>query len=123
MALLGPVAEELFDRVPESDFLEALTETLKLWNSPPDWAGDERNVVLTLARIWYSAITGDIAPKEIAADWTMERLPMEHQSIVLEARQAYLGYGKDRLASRADQLTEFILFAKAEITKALVRKL
>ena len=55
VALVGPAAEELFDPVPEQDLFEALNETLTLWNSPPDWAGDERNVVLTLSRIWYSA--------------------------------------------------------------------
>lgn len=75
VALVGPAAEELFDPVPEQDLFEALNETLTLWNSPPDWAGDERNVVLTLSRIWYSAVTGKIAPKDVAADWAMERLP------------------------------------------------
>nr|ACM91743.1 aminoglycoside 3' adenyl transferase [Psychrobacter sp. ikaite C720] len=45
VALVGPAAEELFDPVPEQDLFEALNETLTLWNSPPDWAGDERNVV------------------------------------------------------------------------------
>ncbi len=74
VALVGPAAEELFDPVPEQDLFEALNETLTLWNSPPDWAGDERNVVLTLSRIWYSAVTGKIAPKDVAADWAMERL-------------------------------------------------
>ncbi|HDW0823397.1 TPA: AadA family aminoglycoside 3''-O-nucleotidyltransferase [Escherichia coli] len=69
VALVGPAAEEFFDPVPEQDLFEALRETLKLWNSQPDWAGDERNVVLTLSRIWYSAITGKIAPKDVAADW------------------------------------------------------
>nr|MDZ8475207.1 aminoglycoside adenylyltransferase family protein [Escherichia coli] len=54
VALVGPAAEEFFDPVPEQDLFEALRETLKLWNSQPDWAGDERNVVLTLSRIWYS---------------------------------------------------------------------
>ncbi len=31
--------------------------------------------VLTLFRIWYSAITGKIAPKDVAADWAIKRLP------------------------------------------------
>ena len=43
MALVGPAAEELFDPVPEQDLIKALNETLKLWNSQPDWAGDERS--------------------------------------------------------------------------------
>ena len=69
---------------------KALSDTLKLWNSQPDWEGDERNVVLTLSRIWYSAATGKIA-KDIVANWAMERLPDQHKPVLLEARQAYLG--------------------------------
>ena len=117
--LTGPEAEEFFDPVPKGDFFRALADTLKQWESPPDWAGDERNVVLTLARIWYSAVTGKITPKNIAADWLMERLPVEHQSILFEAWQAYLGYGEDHLASRADQTAKFILFVKSEIVDLL----
>ncbi|GEM_PF-6550602 len=44
-----------------------------------DWQGDERNVVLALARIWFSAATGTIAPKDVAANWALERLPQEHR--------------------------------------------
>ncbi|OJK56338.1 AadA family aminoglycoside 3''-O-nucleotidyltransferase, partial [Escherichia coli] len=84
VALVGPAAEEFFDPVPEQDLFEALRETLKLWNSQPDWAGDERNVVLTLSRIWYSAITGKIAPKDVAADWAIKRLPAQYQPVLLE---------------------------------------
>lgn len=119
VALVGPALKDLFGPVPENDLFKALADTLKLWNSQPDWAGDERNVVLTLSRIWYSAVNGRIASKDVAADWVMERLPAEHQPILLEAKQAYLGQGKDRLASRTDQLAEFIYFVKGEITKIL----
>ena len=119
VALVGPAAEELFDPVPEQDLFEALNETLTLWNSPPDWAGDERNVVLTLSRIWYSAVTGKIAPKDVAADWAMERLPAQYQPVILEARQAYLGQEEDRLALHADQLDEFVHYVKGESTKVV----
>ncbi len=91
VALVGPAAEELFDPVPEQDLFEALNETLTLWNSPPDWA----------------------------ADWAMERLPAQYQPVILEARQAYLGQEEDRLASRADQLEEFVHYVKGEITKVV----
>lgn len=119
LALLGPPAEHLFDPVPCSDFHRALSDTLGLWNTPADWSGEERNVVLALARIWYSAVTGEIAPKAVAADWAAERLPARHRSIVLEARQAYLGWGEDRLSGRGDQVAEFIDFVKAEIAGVL----
>ena len=119
LALAGSAAEDFFNPVPESDLFKALADTLKLWNSQPDWAGDERNVVLTLSRIWYSAATGKIAPKDVAANWVMERLPVQHQPVLLEAQQAYLGQGMDCLASRADQLTAFIYFVKHEAASLL----
>ena len=122
VALVGPAAEEFFDPVPEQDLFEALRETLKLWNSQPDWAGDERNVVLTLSRIWYSAITGKIAPKDVAADWAIKRLPAQYQPVLLEAKQAYLGQKEDHLASRADHLEEFIRFVKGEIIKSVGKR-
>ncbi len=118
IALMGPRAEDFFDPVPKIDLYRALAGTLELWNRPSDWAGDERNVVLTMARIWYSAASGSIASKDAAADWAMRRLPTEHASVLQEARQAYLGHGEDKLASRADQLTAFVLCMKREIAKA-----
>ncbi|EPC9662368.1 aminoglycoside adenylyltransferase family protein, partial [Shigella flexneri] len=51
-------------------------------------------------------------------DWAMERLPAQYQPVILEARQAYLGQ-EDRLASRADQLEEFVHYVKGEITKVV----
>ena len=49
----------------------------------------------------------------------MEHLPAQHQSVLLEARRAYLRQGKDRSVLRADKLEEFIHFMKSEITKVL----
>ena len=114
-ALKGPAAEGFFEPVPKRDLLRAFADTLKQWESPPDWAGDEQNVMLTLARIWYSAAKGKIAPKNVAADWVMERLPVEHQSVLLGAQQAYIGGNEEHLTSHADQTTGFILFVKSEI--------
>ena len=119
IALVGPAAEELFEQVPKQDFFKALTDTLKQWNSFADWSGDERNIVLTLARIWYSAATGSIVPKDVAADWVLERLPIEYQPILHEARQAYLGHSEDNLAVRTDQVAVFIPFVKSAIIDLL----
>jgi streptomycin 3"-adenylyltransferase len=118
-ALAGPPAQDFFEPAPESDFFRVLADTLKSWNATPDWAGDERNIVLTLARIWYSAATGKIAPKDVAADWVMARLPAAHRPVLLEARQAYLGQGEDRLAERPDQVTAFVLAVKAAVAELL----
>lgn len=115
LPLVGPTAEEFFEPVPERDFFKALSDTLNQWKSPEDWIGDERNVILTLARIWYSAATGNILSKDAAADWVLKRLPIEYQPLLYNARQGYLGNSEDQLTPGADQITEFVLFLKSAI--------
>nr|QDF94635.1 aminoglycoside adenyltransferase [Salmonella enterica subsp. enterica serovar Typhimurium] len=114
VVLAGSAAKDLFSSVPESDLFKALADTLKLWNSPPDWAGDERNVVLTLSRICYTAATGKIAPKDVDATWAMARLPAQHQPILLNAKRAHVGQEEDYLPARADQVAALIKFVKYE---------
>ena len=94
VCLVGPPAAELFDAVPQADLSRALLDTVAQWNEAPDWQGDERNVVLALARIWFSAATGEIASKDAAAAWALERLPDEHRPVLARARDAYLAKGK-----------------------------
>ncbi|HHV8648246.1 TPA: AadA family aminoglycoside 3''-O-nucleotidyltransferase [Escherichia coli] len=101
LALLGPSAATFFEPVPKEHFSKALFDTIAQWNAESDWKGDERNVVLALARIWYSASTGLIAPKDVAAAWVSERLPAEHRPLICKARAAYLGSEDDDLAMRA----------------------
>ena len=72
-------------------------------------------VVLALARVWYSTATGKIAPKDVAADWVIERLPVEYRPALSEAREAYLGHCEDRLALRGDQLADLIMLIKHEV--------
>jgi hypothetical protein len=55
-----------------------------------DLAGDTRNVVLTLSRIWTTLATGDIKSKDAAADWSLARLSPEHRPVLEHAKQLYL---------------------------------
>ena len=119
VALLGPPAAQLFDPVPAGDLRRALSDTLTLWNGPADWAGEERDVVLTLARIWFSAATGRMAPKSVAADWAMDRLPAAHRALLFEARQAYLGQAEDHLAARGEQVAAWVDFVKRAVRPLL----
>ncbi|KVG56768.1 aminoglycoside resistance protein [Burkholderia territorii] len=89
-ALRGPRAAAWFDAVPARDFIAALRATVAQWDAEPDWRGDECNVVLALARVWYSAATGRIAPKDVAAAWALERLPDTYRPVLSAARAVYL---------------------------------
>lgn len=92
--LYGPPAAAVFDPVPEEDFrrttLAAADEVMR------DLAGDTRNVLLTLARVWASLETGELLPKDRAAQWAIERLPDEHKLPLARARDLYLegSYGQ-----------------------------
>ena len=56
-----------------------------------DLDGDVRNVLLTLARVWFTLDTGTIAPKDVAADWALQRLPEGRGAALGRARAGYLG--------------------------------
>lgn len=120
IALLGSPAALVFEPVPEGDFAKALLDTITQWNSDEDWKGEERNIVLALARVWYSAATNLIAPKDVAARWTLGRLPEEHRSVMQTALSGYLGKEADDLTNYNDQLADFIRYVKLEIEKLLV---
>ncbi|CAM3996394.1 ANT(3'')-I family aminoglycoside nucleotidyltransferase [Bordetella tumbae] len=117
--LYGPPAQAFFDDVPLSDVQRSLLDTLALWNTEADWEGDERNIVLALVRIWYTAMTGDIASKDAAADWALQRLPTGHHQIVMAARDAYLGLGTDNLAAYPRERAELLNYIRSSVMAKL----
>jgi len=115
VSLFGPDAAQLFDSVPVADLRASFLDTIAQWEDSPDWEGDEQTVVLALARVWYSAATGEIAAKDVAATWVLERLPAEHCPVLESALAAYLGGGEHGLHFHSAQLTAFVRFAKQAI--------
>lgn len=91
--LVGPDAAELLPIIPRADLHRAIGDALPALLGTLD--GDERNVLLTLVRMWHTLTTGEIVPKDIAAEWAMPRLPAESAALVGYAREAYLGVKKD----------------------------
>ncbi|MGZ4596595.1 MAG: aminoglycoside adenylyltransferase family protein [Actinomycetes bacterium] len=86
--LSGPPPAELLDPVPPADLVRGSVAGIP--DLLEDLPGDTRNVVLTLARIWTTLATGDIASKDGAADWALARLPPEHRPVLEHARDLYL---------------------------------
>ncbi|MCA8377413.1 DUF4111 domain-containing protein [Burkholderia cenocepacia] len=119
VALVGPPADVLFEPVPARDFVAALRATVAQWEAEPDWCGDACNIVLALARIWYSAATGAIAPKGVAATWVLERLPDAHRPIVAAARAAYLDGEAGAAILSGEPLAEFIGYARRTVESML----
>lgn len=119
VAVFGPPAQALFEDVPASHLRQSLADTISQWNGPQDWHGDERNIILALARIWYTACTGEIASKDRAAAWAADRLPPAHRPLMAHAARAYLGGLEDGLADMPGQVARLIHFCKGEIERAL----
>ena len=87
--LFGPRPGQVLDPIPPADVRRAMLDSIPALLSYLD--GDERNVVLTFARIWTTLATGVIRSKDAAADWALPRLPAEHRAVLEHARAIYLG--------------------------------
>lgn len=92
--LVGPPPAALLDPVPREDLDRALVSAVPDLLS--DLATDTTNVLLTLARIWHTLATGEFTPKDMAADWVLERVPPERKAALARARAVYLGDEQDR---------------------------
>ncbi|REE97388.1 aminoglycoside adenylyltransferase family protein [Thermomonospora umbrina] len=86
--LIGPPPAQVLDPVPHSDLVRASVAGIPALLDDLD--DDTRNVVLTLARIWATLVTGEIKPKDAAADWALTRLPPEHRPVLEYAKELYL---------------------------------
>jgi predicted nucleotidyltransferase len=65
--LMGPSIADLASNIPQDVIRRAIGDLLPELVGSVD--GDERNVLLTLARMWRTLATGQFVPKDAAANW------------------------------------------------------
>lgn len=109
LPLTGPAAETVIDPIPMRDIREATRRSLP--GLMANLKGDERNVLLTLARMWVTAETGALYAKDAAAAWVCPRLPQQYAALLETARAAYLGEKKDcwsGLETETEALADFL---------------
>lgn len=117
LPLQGADAASLFQLVPLTDISVAIRDSLP--NLLAETAGDERNVVLTLARMWLTAATGDIAPKDVAAQWAEKQAPADYAVLLHYAREAYLGKLEDQWENRRQEFEALVSYMKKTIESCL----
>ena len=117
VSMYGVKAINLFEPIAPEDTLRAIRECLPRLLEEVE--GDERNAILTLARMWLTATTGDIVSKDRAAEWAMKQLPTEHASILNEARLGYLGKIDDNWSGRRDQVITLLRHMQGSVEKCL----
>jgi streptomycin 3"-adenylyltransferase len=101
LPLFGPQAAAVLDPVPRSDLIRAMVDLVPILMPGIEEGDDRRNGLLTLARIWMTLATGEIRPKDEAANWALARLPEEHRRLLAHARAAYLGEEREDWADLA----------------------
>src|SRR5204862_5514672 len=89
VALAGPPLSALLAPVPAADLRRALTDLIPRLDGDLD--SDTANVLLTMARVWATLVTGEILPKDEAASWAIERAPAVARGLLARARGVYLG--------------------------------
>ena len=88
-ALMGPALTDVLPGIPHADIRRAIADSVPALVA--NVSGDERNVMLTLARMWVTLATGNIVSKDAAADWLLPRLPPRRRALLAMARDAYRG--------------------------------
>lgn len=98
--LAGPEPAHLLPVIADHDLRRAIGDARKGLIAAME--GDERNVLLTLARMWCTLTTGKIVPKDTAADWVLPRLSGTAARLLDSARLEYLGLAQEDWASRTE---------------------
>ncbi|MDN7930529.1 aminoglycoside adenylyltransferase family protein [Burkholderia metallica] len=90
------------------DFSTVLLATVAQWNAEPDRCSDERNVVLALARIGYSAAPGRIALKDVAATGVLGSACRKRTGRWWRPRATYFGGDEHAAILSGEPLAAFI---------------
>ena len=113
ISLIGKHIESMLPSIPFQDIRNAIRDSLPSLIS--NIIQDERNVLLTLCRMWYTLATGTICSKDAAARWVIPRLPQDYVSLVDMAEKAYLGEMTDCWEGKRDLLVQLGTWMRQQI--------
>jgi predicted nucleotidyltransferase len=102
--VFGPRAIELLPEIAPQHVRRAIRDALPALLD--GLRGDERNVLLTLARMWRTATTGEFVSKDVAATWALHRMPEHEAGILAYAREAYVGRVEDNWRNLHDDVRQ-----------------
>jgi len=115
--LIGPEASLLVPEIAMGTIRLAIRDALPiLLDGLP---GDERNVLLTLARMWRTAQMGDFMSKDHAASWAAAKMPIMEADMLGYARRAYLGNIADVWNGKRDAAYAVASFLRDRILECL----
>ncbi len=113
--VFGPAPTDLFAPIPHEDLVKATVGDIDRLVGVIE--KHTRDVVLTLARIWYTAATGAIRSKDAAADWALALLPDEHRAVLARARAIYVGDEEEHWSDLESRVRPYADYVVAEIER------
>nr|WP_313372341.1 aminoglycoside adenylyltransferase family protein [Brucella intermedia] len=117
IALLGPNLCQYAPEIPATEIRQAMKEALPSLLS--GLIGDERNVLLTLARMWCTAKTGEFVTKDAGAAWAISQMRAPYADTLNYAKKAYLGEVADDWSARHHDAQRLAQYLKAEVAGVL----
>lgn len=113
VTLVGTNAQELIPDIPDKDVKQAISDALPTLLKSIE--GDERNTLLTLARMYFTVVTGKIETKDKAADWLLSEIPMPFKHLLEMAKCAYLGTCQDNWQGKTAELSQCVDYLVKQI--------
>ncbi|HAZ0648306.1 TPA: aminoglycoside nucleotidyltransferase ANT(9) [Enterococcus faecium] len=117
ISLFGPDSSSILVSVPLTDIRRAIKDSLP--ELIEGIKADERNVILTLARMWQTVTTGEITSKDVAAEWAIPLLPKEHVTLLDIARKGYRGECDDKWEGLYSKVKALVKYMKNSIETSL----
>jgi streptomycin 3"-adenylyltransferase len=115
--LFGPDLAELLPEIPCRHVRRAMRNALPALLA--GLHGDERNVLLTLARMWRTASAGEFVAKDAAAKWAAPRMPDQEADMLNLACEAYLGNAEDDWKDRQAAVRQTASFLHRQVSMLL----
>ena len=110
LVLKGPSCTKFLPKIAFSQVQEAIFASLP--SLIANFQGDERNVLLTLCRMWFTLNTQKITTKDVAAKWASDKVPAKFVPLLTAAKDAYLEGLDFKVTDEAPALVNFL---KAQI--------
>lgn len=117
LPLRGEDIRKFLPAIPFSQIKQSMRDSLPDLLKNYSW--DQRNVLLTLARMWYTLETESICTKDAAAAWAISRLPARLVPLMEMAGDAYLGNIHEDWNAAAETGSELVLFFQQQIERLL----
>ena len=117
ISLVGQGAAELLPEISLNHLRQAMADALPALLRA--LRGDERNVLLTLARMWCTASTGEFVTKDAAAAWAIPQMADQDAATLDYARRAYLGEIIDEWRTRWDDTRRLAEHLRERVAGAL----